>query len=66
MTMDYVDMVTQGIIDPAKVTRSALENAVSVAIMILTTECLVADAPKDEKPAMGGMPGGMDMGGMGM
>ena len=66
IAMDYVDMVKSGIIDPAKVTRSALQNAVSVAIMILTTECLVADLPKKEEPSMpsgmggmGGMPGMM-------
>ncbi len=61
----YVDMVASGIADPTKVTRSALKNAVSVAIMILTTECLVTDAPKDEKPSMGN-PGMGGMGGMGM
>jgi len=59
----YVDMMAKGIVDPVKVTRSALQNAVSVATMILTTECLVTDLPeKEEKaPAMpqGGMPGGM-------
>lgn len=49
MTMEYVDMIEAGIIDPAKVTRSALQNAVSVAIMILTTECLVSE--EDEKDA---------------
>lgn len=66
LTMKYEDMVKSGIIDPAKVTRSALQNAVSVAIMVLTTECLVAEAPKKEEPAAGGMPGGMGgMGGMG-
>ncbi len=62
MTMEYGDMIKQGIADPAKVTRSAVQNAVSVATMILTTECLVADAPKPESasamPPMGGM-GGM-------
>jgi len=59
LTMEYVDLVKDGIIDPAKVTRSALQNAVSVAIMILTTESLVADAPKkEEEHARGGMPGG--------
>ena len=62
----YVDMIEAGIIDPAKVTRSALQNAVSVATMILTTECLIADKPEKEKnassvPPMGGMGG---MGGM--
>jgi len=44
-------MIEQGIIDPCKVTRSALENAVSIAGMILTTEALVADIPEKEKPA---------------
>jgi chaperonin GroEL len=62
MKMKYEDMVKAGIIDPAKVTRSALQNAVSVAVMILTTESLVTEAPKKEEPAMGG---GAGMGGMG-
>jgi len=62
LSMGYVDMVKEGIVDPAKVTRTALQNAVSVATMILTTECLVADAPKKDSPSpSGGMP---DMGGM--
>ena len=66
MTMEYVDMVKSGIIDPAKVTRSALQNAVSVATMILTTDALVAEAPKKEEKPMGGGMGDMDgMGGMG-
>src|SRR5260221_2448621 len=53
----YVDMVATGIIDPAKVTRSALQNAASVAAMILTTEALVTDIPEKEKPpAPAGMP----------
>jgi chaperonin GroEL len=69
MTMEYVDMIKAGILDPAKVTRSAIQNAVSVATMILTTECLVTDAPKEDKDAdgAGGMPGGGmgAMGGMG-
>jgi chaperonin GroEL len=52
--MDYFDMVEDGIIDPAKVIRSALQNAVSAAIMIMTTECLVTEVPKkDEHPARG-------------
>jgi len=60
-------MLKQGILDPAKVTRTALQNAASVAGMILTTECLITDLPekdKDKSPAMGGGMG--DMGGMGM
>ncbi len=57
---DYVDMIEAGIIDPAKVTRGALENAASIAAMILTTEALITDIPQDEKaPATPG--GGMDM-----
>lgn len=58
----YVDMIETGIVDPAKVTRSALQNAASVAAMVLTTESLVADKPAPEAaPAApaGGMPGGM-------
>lgn len=64
VTMQYSDMVKEGIIDPAKVTRSALQNAVSVAIMILTTECLVTEAPKKEESVNGGRSGAGDMGGM--
>ncbi|RJR26940.1 chaperonin GroEL [candidate division WWE3 bacterium] len=67
ISMDYVDMVVDGITDPAKVARTALQNAVSVATMILTTESLVAEAPKEESKEVPGMPGGMggmDMGGM--
>jgi chaperonin GroEL len=62
----YGDMIEMGILDPTKVTRTALQNAASVASLMLTTECMVAEAPKDE--AGGGMGGGMgggDMGGMG-
>ncbi len=57
----YVDMIKAGIIDPAKVTRSAVENAASIASMILTTEALISDKPEEKAPAMppGGM-GGMD------
>lgn len=57
----YIDMIESGIVDPAKVTRSALQNAASVAAMVLTTESVVADKPEPEAPAMpgGGMPGGM-------
>ncbi len=61
LTGEFVDMVAAGIIDPAKVTRSALENAASIAGMVLTTEALVAEIPEEEQPAagangMGGMP----------
>ncbi|MFL0769519.1 MAG: chaperonin GroEL [Prochlorococcus sp.] len=59
-TGDYVDMLTAGIIDPAKVTRSGLQNAASIAGMVLTTECIVADLPekKEAAPAGGGGMGG--------
>ena len=60
----YCDMIEAGIVDPAKVCRSALENAASVAAMILTTEALVADKP--EPQAAPAVPAGGDMGGMGM
>jgi chaperonin GroEL len=52
----YVNMVTQGIIDPVKVTRSAVENAASIGAMILTTEALITDIPEKEKPQMPPMP----------
>jgi chaperonin GroEL len=60
MTGEYIDMVKAGIIDPAKVTRGALENAASIASMVLTTEALITDIPEEEPqmPAGGGMPGG--------
>ena len=60
LTGEYVDMIKAGIIDPAKVTRTAVQNAVSVATMILTTECLVTDLPEKEKTSAG-MPGGGEM-----
>ena len=61
----YEDMVKAGVIDPTKVTRSALQNAASIAGMFLTTEAIVADLPKKEEPAMPPMGGGMGgMGGM--
>ena len=61
-TGEYVDLVAAGIIDPAKVTRAALQNAASIAALVLTTECLVADKPEKNAPPMGGgMPGGMGM-----
>jgi chaperonin GroEL len=53
---EYLDMVTDGVIDPAKVTRGALENAASIAAMILTTEALITDLPEKDKPAMPPMP----------
>lgn len=60
--MEWVDMVKVGIIDPAKVTRSALQNAASVASLLLTTECAITDIPEKNPPAMpaGGGMGGMD------
>ncbi len=59
MTGEYVDMIVAGLLDPVKVTRGALENAASIAAMILTTEALITDIPEEEKaPAM--PPGGMD------
>src|SRR5918996_1098146 len=60
-TGDYVDMIAEGIIDPAKVTRSALQNAASIAALFLTTEAVVADKPEKEKAPAGCAP---DMGGM--
>ncbi len=63
----YGDMIEMGILDPTKVTRTALQNAASVASLMLTTECMVAEAPKDEAPAPAGGMGDMGgMGGMGM
>ena len=62
LTEEYVDMIAAGIVDPTKVTRSALQNAASIASMILTTETLVADKPAKEGAAP--MGGGMPMGGM--
>ncbi len=61
-TGEMMDLIAAGIIDPAKVTRAGLQNAASIAAMVLTTECLVADEPEEE--GAGGMPGG-GMGGMG-
>ncbi|MFQ5453678.1 MAG: chaperonin GroEL, partial [Candidatus Zixiibacteriota bacterium] len=69
-TNAYEDLLKAGVIDPTKVTRTALENAASIAALLLTTEAVVADTPEKDKPAMpdmggGGMPGGMGgMGGM--
>ncbi|MEI7578964.1 MAG: chaperonin GroEL [bacterium] len=58
----FVDMIAAGILDPVKVTRLALENAASIAMLLLTTEAVVAELPKKDEPAM---PGGGGMGGMG-
>lgn len=64
-TSEYGDLVEMGVLDPTKVTRTALQNAASVASLILTTDCMVADIPQDDKPmpagmeGMGGMPGMM-------
>lgn len=64
-TGQYGDMVEMGVIDPTKVTRTALQNASSIAGLMLTTDCMVAELP-EEKPAMGGPGMGGGMGGMGM
>ncbi|HSK34368.1 MAG TPA: TCP-1/cpn60 chaperonin family protein, partial [Propionicimonas sp.] len=58
-TGEYVDMVKAGIIDPAKVTRSALQNAASIAALFLTTEAVIADKPEKAQPMQGGGDGGM-------
>jgi chaperonin GroEL len=64
-TLEYGDMMKFGVIDPTKVVRSALQNASSVASLLLTTEAIVSEIPeKKEAPAHGGGPGGMG-GGMG-
>ncbi len=61
LTGEFEDLVKAGVIDPVKVTRSAVQNAASVAMMILTTEALITDIPEKKEPAMpAGMPGGMD------
>ncbi|MFT7538478.1 MAG: chaperonin GroEL, partial [Lysobacterales bacterium] len=65
---EYVDMLKSGIIDPAKVTRTALQNAASISSLLLTTEALITDIPEKDGPGMppmgGGMPGMGGMGGM--
>ncbi len=63
--MEWTDMIKAGIIDPAKVTRSALQNAASIASLLLTTECAICDLPEKNPQAMM-PPAGADMGGMGM
>jgi len=62
--LEYVDMGKAGIIDPTKVTRSALQNAASIAGLLLTTECCVTEVPEKDKAPAGGPPGGGGMGGM--
>ncbi len=62
-TGQYVDLIKDGVLDPAKVTRMALQNAASISGLLLTTECMITDLPRDEKPAPA--PGGGGMGGMG-
>jgi chaperonin GroEL len=57
-TDEYVDLVKSGVIDPAKVTRTALQNAASIASLLLTTEAVIAEAPEDKKKAAPPMPGG--------
>ncbi|HEY5652803.1 MAG TPA: chaperonin GroEL [Pontiella sp.] len=63
-TGEYVDMISAGIIDPAKVTRSALQNAASISGLLLTTECMISDLPEKNAPAMPDMGGMGGMGGM--
>ena len=66
-TGEFTDLLKAGVIDPAKVTRSALQNAASIAALLLTTEAIVADKPEREHAHAGGGGGGMGgMGGMGM
>jgi chaperonin GroEL len=60
LTGKYTDMISDGVIDPVKVVRGALENAASIAAMILTTDVLITDMPEKEKPAPAMPPGGMD------
>ena len=62
-TLQYEDLFKSGVVDPTKVTRSALQNAASIAGLLLTTECLITEIPEKEKPAPpaggpGGYPGG--------
>ena len=64
-TGEYADMIEAGILDPTKVARSALQNAASVAGLMITTEAMVADMPADDSAPAGGMPDMSGMGGMG-
>jgi len=61
LTEEFEDLVKAGVIDPTKVTRIALENAISVASLLLTTECVIAESPEEDKPAMPPMPPGGGM-----
>ncbi|UCE86553.1 MAG: chaperonin GroEL, partial [Deltaproteobacteria bacterium] len=61
---EYEDLIAAGVLDPTKVVRTALQNAASVASLLLTTEAMVAEKPEDKEAAPAGMPGGMP--GMGM
>ncbi|MEL6770228.1 MAG: chaperonin GroEL [Bacteroidota bacterium] len=63
-TEEYGDLIEQGVIDPTKVTRTALQNAASVSALLLTTESVIADKPEPEAPMAGGAPGMGGMGGM--
>jgi chaperonin GroEL len=63
-TGEYEDLVKAGVVDPKKVTRSALQNAASIAGLLLTTECLITEIPEKEKPAPAGGGHGGGMGGM--
>jgi chaperonin GroEL len=65
-TGEFGDMIDMGILDPTKVTRSALQNAASVAGLMITTEAMVAELPKEEAAPAGDMGGMGGMGGMGM
>ncbi|CAN0379972.1 unnamed protein product, partial [Phaeothamnion confervicola] len=64
-TGEYCDLVAQGVIDPTKVVRCALQDAASVAGLLITTEAMIAESPKKDGGGAGGMPGGMGGGGMG-
>jgi chaperonin GroEL len=64
-TGEFGDMIQMGILDPTKVARTALQNAASIAGLMVTTEAMVAEVPKEDEPAPGGHPGMGDMGGMG-
>ena len=64
-TETYVDMIKAGIIDPAKVVRTALQDAGSIAALLITAEAMIANVPQKDSPQMAGAPGGMGgMGGM--